>query len=346
MPGLTTFGWMTLTELVNKIVAPKTFVLDKLFAPRTRQHLTKSIQVDLKIGNRKLAPFVKRTQGATVIELNSKTSQFFETPRIRLKKQLSASDLLFVRAEGFPTYLGNGQTIATAREQKVAEELQDLKDMTTRRLEWMACQALTGAITVTQDDLEFKIDFLMPGANKPALQGNALWSAVATADPLANIRAWKLVVQNARGIVPTMAIARHEVINLLLQNTKVKEILNLRNLSVGSLNTNAQLSPLGVTFIGNLEGVDIYEYNESYVSPQGVVTPMIPDDRFVLVSPSADNRLHYGAIEDLDAQQNIAMAFFSKDWIEKDPSAYWLLTESSPLTVPHEPETIVCAKVR
>ena len=155
-----------------------------------------------------------------------------------------------------------------------------------------------------------------------------------------------MVVQNARGIVPTMAIARHEVINLLLQNTKVKEILNLRNLSVGSLNTNAQLSPLGVTFIGNLEGVDIYEYNESYVSPSNVVTPMIPDDRFVLVSPSADNRLHYGAIEDLDAQQNIAMAFFSKDWIEKDPSVYWLLTESSPLTVPHEPETIVCAKVR
>lgn len=346
MPTLDMFHWTSLTETVNKIEPPKTFILDKLFAPRTKQHYSKTIQVDIKIGSKKLAPFVKRTSGAHVVGLGSRESQMIEAPSIRLKKGLTADELFGIRPEGETIYVGSGQTVKSATEKRIAEELQELKDMITRRMEWMACNALSGGYQVQQDDIEFSIDFNMPQANKPALQGGALWSAPATADPLADIRAWKLVVQNARGVVPTMAIARTEVITDLLKISSFKTALDNRNINYGQINLNNGLSDIGVTLIGIVEGVEIYEYNETYTSPLGIVTPMIPADRFVMVSPKADNRLHFGVIDDFDVPQYIGVPFFSKSWEEKDPSVRWLLCASSPLPVPHEPETIIYAKVR
>lgn len=341
---LTPFGWLVLTTAINKIISPKTFILDTVFRPKKKQHATDKIQLSIKVGNKKLAPFVKRGDPAHVIEKLGSDVNFVQLPRIRMKKTLEAKELLFEQDGSMPIYTGEGE-IASYKEQKIREELQDLKDRIARRLEWMAAQALSGAISVTQDGVPINYDFLMPAGNKPALVGNALWSDLANSDPIANIRTWQQLSQTARGIIPTVAIARTEVINPFLANAKVKEYLNNRRMVVGQIDTNKVANELGVKYIGQVEGVDIYEYNETYTDDAGSTQPFIPADRFALVSPSAENRLHYGAIEDLDAGKNIAMEFFSKDWITKDPSAYWLLAETDPLTVPHEPETIIYAKV-
>jgi hypothetical protein len=343
--NISLFGWTSLTEAINKITPPKTFILQSLFAPKTKQHLTDNIQISIKVGNKKLAPFVKRSQPGVIIEKSSESAQYVQLPRIRMKKPFTAKELLFEKSAEFPIYVGSGAEISSYREQKIGEELQEMKDRAYRRMEWMACQALSGAISVTQDNVKLDYNFLMPQANKPGLTNNALWSAVTTANPIANIKAWQVVVQNSRGMIPTMAIARHEVISYFLANEQVQKQLNLRNLTIGAIDTNKVANEMGAKYIGSIEGVDIYEYNETYEDANGAVQPMIPADRFIMVSPRAENRLHYGAIEDLDAGQNIALPFFSKDWMEKDPSVYWLLTETDPLPVPHEPETIVYAKV-
>ncbi len=341
---LNVFGWLVLTEAVNKIVSPKTFILDTLFRPKKKQHATDKIQLSIKVGNKKLAPFVKRGDPAHVIEKLGSDVNFFQLPRIRMKKPLEAKELLFEQDGSMPSYAGTGD-ISSYRERKIGEELQDLKDRITRRMEWLAAQALSGGVSVTQNDLQISYDFLMPAGNKPALTGTALWSDLANADPITNIRTWQQISQSARGIIPTVAIARTEVINPLLANQKVKDYLNNRRMVVGQIDTNKIANELGVKYIGQIEGVDIYEYNETYTDDAGSTQPFIPADRFVLVSPSAENRLHFGAIEDLQAGRNIAMEFFSKDWITDDPSTYWMLVETNPLPVPHEPETIVYAKV-
>lgn len=341
---LTVFGWLILTEAVNKIISPKTFIVDTLFRPKKKQHATDKIQLSIKVGNKKLAPFVKRGDPAAVVEKLTSEVNFVQLPRIRMKKPLDAKELLFEQDGSMPVYAGAGD-IASYREQKIREELREMKDRISRRLEWMAAQSLSGAINVTQDGVPISYDFLMPSGNKPALTGNALWSDLTNSDPIANIRTWQQLSQTARGIIPTVAIARTEVINPLLANQKVKDYLNNRRMVIGQIDTNKVANELGVKYIGQIEGVDIYEYNETYTDDSGNTQSYIPSDRFVLVSPSAENRLHYGAIEDLQAGRNIAMEFFSKDWITEDPSTYWILTETDPLTVPHEPETIVYAKV-
>ena len=345
MANIETFGWISLTEAVNKIQTPKSFILDTVFRPKERQHLTNKIQIAVKVGNKKLAPFVQRSSPAAVVEKLNAQAQFVELPRIRLKKPFTGSELLFQQDGSLPVYVGGAGDISSFREKKIGEELQDLKDRITRRTEWMAAKALQGAITVSQDGLSLSYDFLMPTANKPALTGTAKWDDAANCDPIANIRAWQVVSQNASGKIPTMAIARTETINKLLASTKAKDYLNNRRMVVGDINTNKVANEFGVKFIGNIEGVDIYEYNESYTDESGNTQPMVPANAFLMVSPNAENRLHYGAIEDLEAGQNIAMPFFAKDWIEKDPSVYWLLVESSPLPVPHEPEALIFATV-
>lgn len=345
LANISLFGWTSLTESINKITPPKTFVLDTLFRPRTKQHLTDKIQLTIKVGNKKLAPFVKRTEAGIVMQKMGESAEFVQLPRIRMKKPFTAKELLFEKSSEFPTYVGSSGDISSYRERKIGEEQKDMVDMSFRRMEWLACQALSGAISVTQDNVKLAYDFLMPQANKPGLTEGALWSAVSTANPLRDIKAWQIVVQNARGMVPTFAVARHEVISYLLANEQVQKQINLRNMTIGSIDTNRIAMESGAKYIGSIEGVEIYEYNETYVDANGDTQPMIPADRFVLACPQAENRLHYGAIEDLSAGQNIALPFFSKDWTENDPSVYWLLSETDPLTVPHEPETIIYAKV-
>jgi len=345
-PQLETFSTITLTESVNKIQVPKGFVRDKIFGKRKKNHVTKVIQVDVRIGDKKLAPFVHRGDPAKVVDKTKKETQFVQPPHIRMKKPLDAEDLKHERGVGQPVYVGDTTKKTSYAKQRVAEEQQDMKWKAERRLEWMCLQALFGSMTYvdTAIGLEFSIDYLMPAANKIILTGNALWSDSANATPIANIKAWKVKVQEATGFDPTMAIMRHEVATALLNTDEVKDKLNNRRIVNGSIDTTKMSDDYGVTYLGNLEGVDLFEYNNTYDDASGNSQNMLGADKFVLLSPSADFRLHYAVVEDLEAG-SFAMDYFSKAWYEKDPSVLNILLESNPLPVPHQPEAIINATV-
>jgi hypothetical protein len=52
----------------------------------------------------------------------------------------------------------------------------------------------------------------------------------------------------------------------------------------------------------------------------------------------------YGAIEDVKAGTVVAK-YFSKDWVQEDPSGLYLLVESHPLAAPFEPAANIYATV-
>ena len=82
-----TFGYLSLTEAVNKMIRPKRFILSRLFG-LVKTHATKAFQVDIIVGKRKIAPFVRRGKEALVMNNLGKKSQIVEPPNIRLKKIL------------------------------------------------------------------------------------------------------------------------------------------------------------------------------------------------------------------------------------------------------------------
>lgn len=330
--------WRALTTAINEIPVAPSFLLDKLYRTR-EQHLSEDIDVDILVGGKKLAPFVSPIEAGVVINNLGRKMQTVKTPRIRPKKVLTATELLAIRAPGAQLF-ATGSDIDSAKNQKIALELQDLRNRIDRTMEWMAAQSLQGKLTVTQDNIAFEVDFLFPSAHKPVLTGTDLWTDTTTpSDPLGKIREWKRLVSNATGFTADTAICGHEVVDALLKHTKIREMLNVRNLSIG------QLSVGSANYIGSLVGVDIYEYDAQYYNASDVATDFIPSDSFILYASQAPFRLHFGPIQDLDLNALAAQPYFAKSWVEKDPSILWMLAESRPLPVPHWPEAIVFATV-
>lgn len=343
------FGYVVLTEAVNQMKPVPAFLRTILFRKPPNEVATKAIQVDIITNGQKIAPFVRRGNPAKVVgNLGQKTSMV-EPPNIRLKKFLTPSDLFFTREANSPVYVPGGAAgndpIQQGRLKKIAMEQRDLRDIVDRTIEYMIAQGLSGSYTITQDDWSFTIDFSMAVANRPALTGTALWSAPETATPLKNIRAWKKVAMQASGKIPTVIIMNSATYDYFIGCDEVLEYFDKRKINVGEINTEQSILEAGAERRGSgIEGCDLYVYDGQYTNSAGSATNLIADGKVVLASPAADNREHFGAIEDLEAGSVVGQ-FFSKDWIEKDPSGLWLLVESHPLPVFHEPNANVYATV-
>ena len=347
-PTITPFGYISLSESVNKIITPNTFVRDTLFSKRTITHATKVIQVDVIIGGRKLLPFVKRGDPGKVLDHVGKQTQLVEPPSIRAKKFFTPDDLLFNRASGQSVYVIGGQggdAIARARMEKIGLEQRDVKMRQDRTEEFMSCEAISkGKFTYVATDLEFEIDFLMPGDNLPVLAAGRKWDAADTCKPITDLAAWKKLVKKSCGMIPTRAIMTSDIWDLFLAAKQVQDYLNKWNIKIGEINTDANVILMGAEKKARIDNVDFYVYDEYYNDGINTVS-MIPTDKFVLVADAADYRLNYGAVEDLEAGSVIGR-YFAKDWLEKDPSGLWMLIESHPLPTIHQPDSIVSATVK
>ncbi len=331
------FQWRTLTAAINEIQAAPSFLTDKVFKTKV-QCLTEDIDVDVVIGGKRLAPFVSPVEAGVVVSQLGRKVQSVKAPRLRPKKIISANDLLSLRAPGVSLYLGeNG--VDGYREQRIAAELQDLKNMIVRTTEWMAAQSLQGTLTVSQDNVDFQIDYNFPASHKPVLTGNDLWSETTNSDPISDILTWKRLISSATGYSADIAIAGKNAVDALLAHSKVRESLGYRNYNVGEISIGRS------NYIGRLAGVDIYEYDASYTDAATQSHNFIPDSAFIMLASEGPFRIHHALVYDLDNNVAVAQPFFAKSWTEADPSMLWLLAESRPLPVPHWPECVVFATV-
>lgn len=337
-----TFGHVALTESVNNMQPVPSFIRNTLF-PREITHPTKTVLLDIIVGGKKIAPFVKRGNPAKVISIQGKKAQEITPPSIRVKKFLTPSDLL-LRQEGSSILVpgGSGDPLAAARKNKIANEQKDLKDIIDRTIEYMCARALGGSYTITQDDLVFAIDYGMPNANKPTLTSTAKWDAPTTCTPLKNLRAWRGVAHKASGKIPTKVIYNSATFELFLAADEVKAYLDKKNIDLGAVRTEQLILEMGAIKVASLDGMDHYVYDGTYTDANGVEQSMIPNNVAVLASPAADNRIHFGLIEEI---QFTMAKYFSKEIVEDDPSGLWLLVESDPLPACHQPDANIYATV-
>lgn len=342
-----TFGYQALTEAVNQMIPVPSFIRNLLFK-RVETHTTKTVLTDIVVGGQKIAPFVKRGAPAAVMgNLGQKTS-LVEPPNIKLKKLLTPEDLLFTRGAGAPMFVPGGSAgaspIKQAQEKKIALEQKDLKDTIDRTIEFLCAKGLTGSYSITQNDLSFSIDFSMPSDNKPVLATTAKWDAPTTCKPLKNLREWKLIAQKASGKIPTAVIMSPASWELFLASDEVVKYLDKLRINLGSIQTDSTVLSAGAEKKATIENLDFYVYSGVYTNSSGAQVQMIDDGYVSMVCPNADHRLQFGAIEDLEAG-SIVGQYYSKDWLEKDPSGLWLLVESHPLPTFNEPGSMIYAKV-
>jgi hypothetical protein len=103
-----------------------------------------------------------------------------------------------------------------------------------------------------------------------------------------------------------------------------------------------------------LDGITIEEYNGSFVDDNGTRQRFIEPNAFALVGEGFDVfDCPFAPVIDFDSPNHVGSSnspsmdkqlFFSKSWVEKDPSTRWIKGESRPLPVLQRPDAVVYAK--
>lgn len=338
------FDTRTMLEAVEQMKPARRFLQQTFFnagVPRT--FASKTVDIDIVKGQRKMAPFVHpRLPGSTVLR-DGYTSNTYAPPYIQPKLETTA-ELILKRAAG-----DNPYATTTPLERagiQLGKDLADLDDQIARREEWMCAQALsTGQIRVVGEGVDDTIDFLMAADHKITLTTD-VWTA-ASSDPIANLRTWKRKIAKDSGRTANVAVLSGEATDAFQSNDMVMKQLNTRRVDLGLI--VPQELPDGVTYLGYLNdpGIDLYAYDEWYLDENGDEQPMIAAGGLILGASNSRNAMLYGAIQDLEAIESgmVEAARFPKSWVTKEPSARWLKLQSAPLAGLLEPDAFIFADV-
>jgi len=335
IPGI---DWRVQTRAIEQMPTPPKMLQDLIFKTRTPRP-TKYIEVDIIKGGKKLAPFVTDLEGGTIVEGTRHQNRTIKTPRIRPKKILTADDLLGSKTAGQTYYAGGISDIHTARKKKIAMEQQDLKNIILNRIEWMCAQALTGSMSVTQDNISFQVDYLMPSENQIVLTAGDRWSE-AGATPRKDINSFAQMIIDKMGYGPTICICGSDAATALFDRLSEDKWFDARSLHAGDFSWQASSN-----FLGKAGGIDFYRYGSKFEDDAGTDVSLIPSNKIYLIATQARFSVEFGLITDLDAGAEVMGELFSKSWMEKDPSALNMLAESRPLPVVWQPESIVEVQV-
>lgn len=338
----TIFETRTMLEAVEQMPPARRFLQDTFFS-RVHTFGTKTVDIDIVKGQRKMAPFVHPRLPGNLSLRDGYRTDTYAPPYIQPKRETTA-ELIFKRAAGDNPYAT--RTPMERAGEQLGKDLAELDNEIARREEWMAAQALsTGQIRVVGEGVDDTINFLMSDTHKITL-ASGKWGT-ADAKPLENLRTWKRLIAKDSGRTANVAVLSGEALDAFYSSPKLLEQLNTRRVDMGMI--KPQELPDGVTYLGYLNdpGIDLYSYDEWYLDNEGNEKPMVAAGGLILGSTATRNAMLYGAIQDVEAAESglVEVRRFPKSWVTKEPSARWLKLQSAPLAGLLEPDAFVFAKV-
>jgi len=321
--------------LVRRHWQPETFFTQLCFS-NVQTYDTKFIDFDVLEETRKLAPFVAPTaQGRPMREQGVET-RIFEPAYIKPKDAVDASRPILQRTAGEPIggNLTAAERYAIIKQQVVRNHMQSI----ALRLEWMAVQAmLAGEVTVTGENYPSKtVTFGRADALTIAASDlDAEWTA-SDADPEGDLEnAGQLVLDNS-GASITDLVFDQKAWNLLRKNKEFREKLDNRRQDGGVMQLFNQ-RPKYVQYKGNVGDIDYWVYGGAYKDDAGDLQRFLPDYTVVGVDRESITGIQaYGAIHDPRAGY-MPVSHFIKNWMNEDPPAELIMTQTAPLMIPAEP---------
>ncbi len=341
---------MALDMLVNSTPSVATFFIDTFFKKNIKTFSTETIMVDIKKGGRQLAPFVHPKIGNKVVKNKGYKTETY-TPPLVAPSKVTEADQLLKRLAGENPF--SGMTPAERAAIKLGEDFMELKEMITRRMEWMAATAIfTGQIPIIGDSLNEVIDFNF--TNKEIITSATLkWSA-DTANPIEDLKKWRKKVQEKGYVNCDICIMSSDVVAAFINNKNVKELLDIKNYNIAKIEPKEL--PNGVTYVGTISflGLSIYEYNEIYLddwtdAEAPVEKYLVPSGTLALLSTSARYTLNFGAITLIDKNteefHTVMGDMVPQSWVDIGNATKWIKLSSKPLPVPNEVDSWFVAKV-
>ncbi len=214
--------------------------------------------------------------------------------------------------------------------------LQD--DSITRREEWMAANLMiNGTVTLASPDHPPIIVSLNRLATHTfSIAGGSLAWGQPGVDPLRNMQDWAAMVQADSGFHPSTVVMDQKAARLFMQAPSVMTVMQSFRQTQGNIDLAGKVTGGApgqeVKYLGTLGEFDIYQYQQLYADDSGVVHQLMPPNTVIMANETGVQGIRtYGAI--MDAESLIPLPRFPKVWLEKDPSAYFAMTQSAPLPI-------------
>jgi hypothetical protein len=328
--------------VVASLIEPPSFFLDRFFN-RIQTETGEEIHFDVISKTRRLTPFVSPLVEGKIVESQGFTTNTFKPAYLKDKRVWDGTRAL-KRSPG--EQIGGSLTPMDRMRALLAFDLQDQVQMLTRRLEVMAASALvSGTVTVTGDLYPTQVvNFGRQSANTVVLTGGALWDANGV-NPLDNLQDWALIVLQAVGAMPTDVIMDVAAWKIFRANPFVKDRLALQRTyqQMPTMDQSAKMNE-GGTFMGTIDGFNIWVYAGYYLDANDTLQPIIPNRTVVMATPQIEGVRAFGAIRDEEAGYQ-AVPYYPKSWVSHDPAIRYLLMQSAPLVVPTRPNASLAATV-
>jgi hypothetical protein len=340
------FDTSVLNQVVENLDRPQSFLLDAFFRQEQRS-TSEYIEFHVKDEAARLAPFVSPLKAGKAIANEGYTAKNFKPAYVKDKRQFNPRDAL-VRMVG--ERIGGELSPAERQNRNVALALANQLDTLTRREEWMAAQVLrNGSITVVGEGYpSVVVNFGRHADLTQTLLTTARWGESGVS-PMDNLETWFDTVTTRGGGAVTHVVLAPGAWKLLRADAKFQNNLDREKGQDGSV--QYFLNPTGTggnwaRYQGRIGNIEFWVYNQPYIADDGSAATMLNDmDVLLLNMPGLLGTRAYGMIHDEEANF-AATRYFSKSWLEKDPSVRWLLLQSAPLMVPYRPNASMRVQVR
>jgi hypothetical protein len=323
MPELTLLEPTVLTGVIEQYVAPPENVARPLFSKV--KHPFPVAQWDVLKGSRQRAQVTMPNREGKVVEqlgIGQKTSTFIY---VREKKAFEPTTLRWLREPG---------KLAKANaEAAVRRETKDLNDRLERLVESFCWDALKGTITISEPDVKATVDMGVDATHKPTAA--TLWSDELNSDIIGNIKAWKKLVQQESGFMPTDIYLSSDVMEYVYKNDEMRGLFSEKH----------KYQYLQTSDLEGLLGMTWHVFDGGYENTSETFVPYIPVDKILMVAKGGNPFI---LMEGLSADEDAPKQFvgkFSKSWKTTDPSARFVLIEYNFMPILQRPDNIIYATV-
>ena len=338
------YSTVELIDTIDTAYKPVNF-LRNVFFPEIQTFDSQAIAFDRIKGARKLAPFVSPCVEGRPVRRNGRQTDTFSPAYIKPKMALTPCNSIS-RMPG--ERIGGSLSLAQRRDLQIEKDFMDLIALIDNRLEWMAAQALVyGYVDVVGDDYPLvRVDFLRNALNAVILAGVNLWSAPATATPVANLTTWATVVAGNQGGSVTDVVLGANVWAKMTQTAEFKSLYATSQPLGGSLPNilPSVMDDEQKIYHGQFGQFRIWTYNGTYTDDAGATQFYIPPNDVVLVAKQTMQGVQaFGAIMDHDSLE--PAQYFPKMWKQEDPSVIYEMVQSAPLVIPRNVDSTFRATV-
>lgn len=338
------YSTQVLAKVVERLHTPPSFLLDTFF-PNVQTSDKEEIFFDVTDSKPRISPFVSPLLPGKVVDSGGYQTKSFKPAYVKDKRRFDAN-IPYKRMAG--EIIGGSLSPAQRYERALATHLKDQLDNLTRREEVMAAEILrTGKVIVSGDGYPTQtVDFGRDAELTKALSGSATWDSSGV-NPVDDLEDWAITLQDKSGVVAKIVVMDPQAWKIFRSNTTVQKYLDIRRGTNNTINIDPQIISENekARYAGSIGDFAIWVYNDTYVDDKGATCKLLPEKTVLLGSREGlEGTRCYGAIHDEKANWT-AQRYFTKSWIEEDPSVRWLLLQAAPLVVPYRPNASMCVTI-